>query len=42
MSFDQITVLCVLGAALFLFVTELLPLGVTGLCIIATLGLEVR
>jgi len=36
---DQWIALLVLTGALALFVTEALPLGVTGLCIIATLGL---
>jgi len=39
MSWPEVTVLLVLAGALTLFVTELLPLGVTGLCIVATLGI---
>ena len=40
MSADQWIALLVLLGALGLFITEALPLGVTGLCIIATLGLS--
>ncbi|MCZ6787015.1 MAG: SLC13 family permease, partial [Planctomycetota bacterium] len=39
MSFDQIYVLAVLLGALTLFATERIPLGVTGLGVIAALGL---
>jgi len=38
-SFDQIFVLAVLLGALVLFATEVIPLGVTGLCVVAVLGL---
>ena len=40
MSYPEVVVLLVLAGSLALFVTELVPLGVTGLGIIAVLGLS--
>jgi len=40
MTYEQVVVLLTLGGALTLFVTEALPLGVTGLCVIAALGIS--
>ena len=39
MTHDQVVTLLVLAGAMALFVTEAVPLGVTGLCIITALGL---
>ncbi|MHC4223306.1 MAG: hypothetical protein ACYSUN_04890 [Planctomycetota bacterium] len=38
MTTDQVVVVLVLGGAVVLFVTELVPLGVTGLGIVVALG----
>lgn len=40
MTYEQGTVLLVLAGALYLFATEKFPLGITGLCVIAVLGLS--
>jgi len=38
MTLEQVAVLAVLAGALALFVTEVIPLGVTGLCVIVVFG----